>query len=205
MSTDRLLVEESIHDEFIEKVKHVLGTEWRQPFPLVLASGAMKVRALVQDALDKGASLAYGVQSTLTDADMEYHHKKTTLPGPTLVTGVTKEMDMSHLENFGPVMSVMTFNNEEEGIKLANDTTYGLSASVWTKDLAKGIRVAQEIVSGYVNSVIDACFTVTYPLSLAARFILTPPPFMMKQLFPTVGSSTVDLAALEEAGDSTSS
>lgn len=156
MSTDRLLVEESIHDEFIEKLKHVLGTEWRRPFSLVLANGAMKVRALVQDALDKGASLAYGVQSTLTEEEIEYHHKKTTLPGPTLVAGVTKEMDINRLENFGPVMSVMAFKGEEEGIKLANDTTYGLSASVWTKDLAKGIRVAQEIVSGCVNSVINA-------------------------------------------------
>lgn len=151
MATDRLLVEESIHDELIEKIRHVLGTEWRGPFPLVLASGAMKVRALVQDALDKGASLAYGVQSTLTKEEMEYHHKKTTLPGPTLVSGVTNDMEMNHLENFGPTMSVMTFKSEEEGIKLANDTAYGLSASVWTRDLAKGIRVAQQIVSGCVH------------------------------------------------------
>jgi acyl-CoA reductase-like NAD-dependent aldehyde dehydrogenase len=152
MATDRLLVEESVHDEFIEKLKHILDTQWKRPFPLVQAAGAMRIRSLVQDALDKGASLAYGVQSALSKEDMEHHHKMTTLPGPLLVTGVTKKMDIYHLENFGPIMSVMTFNGEEEGIKLANDSMYGLSASVWTQDLAKGIRVAHEVVSGWVKS-----------------------------------------------------
>jgi acyl-CoA reductase-like NAD-dependent aldehyde dehydrogenase len=156
MATDKLLVEESIHNEFIEKLKHVLDTEWKRPFTLVQAAGAKKIRSLVQDALDKGASLAYGVQYTMTEEDMQYHHKMTTLPGPALVTGVTKEMDIYHLESFGPVMSVMTFKGEEEAVKLANDAMYGLSASVWTKDLAKGIRVAEEIVSGWVGSFMKA-------------------------------------------------
>src|SRR5258708_268165 len=155
MATDRLLVERSIYDEFVEKLRHVLHTSWKQPFPLVQAAGAMKIRSLVQDALDKGASLAYGVQSTLTEEDMEQHYRKTTLPGPSLVAGVTKEMDIYHCENFGPIMSIMTFNGEEDAIKLANDTAYGLSASVWTKDLAKGIRVAQEIVSGWVTYIVN--------------------------------------------------
>ena len=83
------------------------------------------------------------------DADASFA-KKRSLPGPYVLTGVTKEMDLHDTESFGPLMAYGKFETEKEAIDLANDTQYGLAAAVWTKDLAKGLRVAQEITSGYV-------------------------------------------------------
>lgn len=67
---------------------------------------------------------------------------------PIVVEGVTKDMDLYHQESFGPTVSLISVDSEEEAVALANDTEYGLSASVFTKDLAAGLRVAKQIESG---------------------------------------------------------
>lgn len=63
-------------------------------------------------------------------------------------TIVTKDMDIYHEESFGPTVSLITVESEEEAIALANDTEYGLAAAVFTKDLKAGFRVAKAIESG---------------------------------------------------------
>lgn len=67
---------------------------------------------------------------------------------PIIVEKVTREMDLFYQESFGPTVSLFTFEAEEEAIKIANDTEYGLNAAVFTSDLAVGLRVAKQIESG---------------------------------------------------------
>ena len=70
---------------------------------------------------------------------------------PTIITNITREMTVAKEEIFGPVACFMEpFNTDEEVIKMANDTSFGLSAYVWTKDMARGMRFANEIQAGTV-------------------------------------------------------
>ena len=70
---------------------------------------------------------------------------------PIVVEGVTKEMDLYHIESFGPTTSVIVVDSEEEAVKIANDTEYGLSSAVYTENLGAGLRIAKQIETGYVN------------------------------------------------------
>jgi hypothetical protein len=68
-----------------------------------------------------------------------------------IVDGVTNNMEIFYTESFGPCVSIVEFESEEEAVLLANDTEYGLSGAVFTQDLARGFRVARQIESGYVH------------------------------------------------------
>jgi acyl-CoA reductase-like NAD-dependent aldehyde dehydrogenase len=69
---------------------------------------------------------------------------------PAAFTGVTQDMRIAREEIFGPVACIMKFSGEDEVLELANDNTFGLCASVWTRDMARGIRMANEIRAGWV-------------------------------------------------------
>lgn len=69
---------------------------------------------------------------------------------PTVLTNVDHEMDVMREETFGPVLPIMTFRTDDEAVKLANDSDYGLTASVWTNDLSRGKRIAEQIEAGTV-------------------------------------------------------
>ena len=101
-----------------------------------------KVRRLVDDALKKGAKLEFG-ENKLKSGKQHLDQM--------LVSNVTKEMDIYHAETFGPVSMVIEVNTIEEAIEVANDTEYGLSASVFSKDLSKAIQIAKRIESGAVH------------------------------------------------------
>src|SRR5437763_4545101 len=103
-----------------------------------------KVRELVDDAVAGGAQLRCGgaVEAPGLAAAAFY--------APAVLTGVTHEMRIMREEVFGPVVPIMTVSDEEQAIALANDSEFGLGASVWTLDRGKGERIARRLEAGSV-------------------------------------------------------
>ncbi|HET9121600.1 MAG TPA: aldehyde dehydrogenase family protein [Solirubrobacterales bacterium] len=118
--------------------------EWTTEIgPMVSEEQAKIVNELVDDAIENGAT-------KLTGGPTKVEGMTGSFIAPVVLTGVTHEMRIMKEEIFGPVLPVVTVDSEEEAIELANDSQFGLGASVWTKDRAKGERIAHEIESGMV-------------------------------------------------------
>ncbi|KAF4340595.1 aldehyde dehydrogenase [Fusarium beomiforme] len=146
MSTERILVHKNIKDEFEKKLSATIEQVFssKADAPILIASAPVeKNKALVKDAISKGASLVHG------NPDVEESSK--TRMRPIVVRDVTTEMDIYKSESFGPTVSLMVIETEEEAIKIANDTEYGLSSAVFTSDLQRGLRIAREIETGAVH------------------------------------------------------
>ncbi|HSD24673.1 MAG TPA: aldehyde dehydrogenase family protein [Solirubrobacterales bacterium] len=111
--------------------------------PMVSEDQAKIVNELVDDAVENGAT-------KLTGGQTKVEGMKGSFIAPVVLTGVTHEMRIMKEEIFGPVLPVVTVDSEEQAIELANDSEFGLGASVWTKDRAKGERMAHQIQSGMV-------------------------------------------------------
>jgi lactaldehyde dehydrogenase/glycolaldehyde dehydrogenase len=116
--------------------------------PKISAAELEKVEAMVAKAVQQGARVRIG-GARLSGGVYERGH----FYGPTLLTDVTHEMDIVQGEVFGPVMSVLKVRDFDEALKLANDSSYGLSAYLFTKDLGVLMRTAAELNFGeiYVN------------------------------------------------------
>jgi len=150
ISVERVYVEEPVYDAFVQKVvDKVRHVRQGPPGAGLVEVGAMtfppqidKVERHVADAMAHGARVLVGGK------------RRTDLPGlyfePTVLVDVNHDMDVMRDETFGPVIPIMRVRDEEEAIHLANDSRYGLDASVWTKDLARGARVARRVQSGAV-------------------------------------------------------
>ncbi len=150
ISVERVYVEASVYDTFVGKVvDKVRQVRQGPPDAGVVEVGSMtfppqieKVERHVQDAVARGAKVLAGGK------------RRTDLPGlyfePTVLVDVDHDMDVMRDETFGPVIPIMRVRDEEEAIRLANDSRYGLDASVWTRDLARGARVARRVQSGAV-------------------------------------------------------
>ncbi len=110
---------------------------------LISADQLETVEAHVQDAIAKGAQVVAGGRRRPDLGPLFYE--------PTLLVGVTRAMRVFHEETFGPVASVYRVESVEEALRAVNDSEYGLNASVWTADLARGRAVAERIESGTVN------------------------------------------------------
>ncbi|HKX31598.1 MAG TPA: aldehyde dehydrogenase [Blastocatellia bacterium] len=144
MSTERIVVHEAVGDAFVEKLAGkaqslVAGNPREGQAPLgavVSQDAAALVRALIEDALQKGASLVAGNQGDGL------------LMNATVLDRVTPEMRIYGEESFGPVVCVIRVKSEEEAIRVANDTEYGLSAAVFSRDLPRALRIAKRIQSG---------------------------------------------------------
>lgn len=152
-SVERIYVDEKIHDEFVTALQEVLkGYKLGDPFdknthvgPVVSRQSAVAINAQVQDALAKGASDATPDNMTFKNPPSDGN-----FVAPRLLINVTHEMDVMTEETFGPVIPVMKVKNDAEAIKLMNDSQFGLTASIWTKDVNKGHELIDEIEAGTV-------------------------------------------------------
>ncbi len=163
-ANSRLLVQRSIHEQFVERLK-AKARDWRPGNPLDPASraGAMvdarqtaSVMGHIAVALEQGAQLACGGRQLSIDGSDNYIE-------PTILTGVGPAMAIAREEVFGPVLAVTPFDDEEQAIALANDSVYGLAASLWSDDLNRAHRVAGRLRAGTVSvNTVDA-LDVTVP------------------------------------------
>ncbi len=147
MSTERILVHSDVAEKFREALKTAMEKIYGKDSPapiLVNAPPVQKNKKLVEQALSKGAKVLAG--------DLNAKERSDTRMRPIVVDGVTKDMDLYQTESFGPTVSLIVIDSEEEAIEIANDTEYGLSSAVFTEDLAAGLRVAKQIETGYVSS-----------------------------------------------------
>lgn len=157
VSTERVYVVEDVADAFTRKVVEKTAA-LRQGCGGEIDVGAIIhppqiaiIEDHVADALAKGARLLSGGRRNPEFSGLYYE--------PTVLSDVDHGMKVMREETFGPVLPIMRVANEEEAIRLANDTRYGLNANVWTRDKRKGLEIARRIESGSV--VVNDCM-VTY-------------------------------------------
>lgn len=148
----RLLVERSIRDEFVEKLKqyspkHMPG----DPLDPNTTMGALvdqmqmdNVLKYIEAGKKQGATLCCGGEQVRTETGGFY-------VAPTIFDGVTNEMIIASEEIFGPVLSIITFDKQEEAIRIANDTSYGLAAAVWTRDISRAHLMSRALRAGTVH------------------------------------------------------
>jgi aldehyde dehydrogenase (NAD+) len=152
-SGTRLLLPESIHDEFVErlverarqiKLGDTLDYE-SDMGPLASAAQRDTVERYVQIGKGEGAKLATGgVRPEGDEFERGYWFE------PTIFTGVDNSMTIAQEEIFGPVLSVIKFKNDEDAIRIANDTAYGLAAGVWSQDPDRCLEIAKRLRAGTV-------------------------------------------------------
>ncbi len=149
----RLVVEETIHDELVDElVERAARIRLGGPFhekaetgPLISAQHRQKVEAYVAGALAEGAVLRVGGERPSDPALAGGYYYL-----PTILDRCSTEMGCVQTESFGPVMTVETFRTEDDAVRIANDTTYGLAGAVWTDNAGKAERVARALRAGTV-------------------------------------------------------
>ncbi|MFY0660574.1 MAG: aldehyde dehydrogenase family protein [Shimia sp.] len=146
---ERIYVHESLYEEFVAKaVEIVKGYKLGNPMdeattigPMANVRFASEVRAQISEALEAGATAQ--IETFAEDDGGAYLT-------PQILTDVTHDMRVMQDESFGPVVGIMKVSSDEEAIALMNDSEFGLTASLWTKDLARAERVGNEIETGTV-------------------------------------------------------
>src|SRR5581483_4378864 len=148
-----ILVHEDVHDEYLSRLQAAIEKEIRvgDPFdddttmgPLNNAPVVDKTERHVREALEAGAALARGGRrAPELGSDLFYE--------PTVVYGVRPSMEIAREETFGPVVPVATIRSEAEAIEIVNRSPYGLLSAVYTRDLARGLRYAEAVRTGWVN------------------------------------------------------
>lgn len=145
MSVEKVLVQDTIFEPFVQRfveraAKLKVGDPSRDEGavigPLINDKQAAKVKEQIDDAVAKGATvlLGGGVRGRFVE--------------PTILLGVTPQMKVYQEETFGPVVPVIPFHSDDEAVAIANDTEYGLSSGVMTRDEARGLRIAQQLDTG---------------------------------------------------------
>jgi aldehyde dehydrogenase (NAD+) len=150
-ATTRLIVHRSVHDEFVEQVAARMqgmsvghGLEDPDLGPLISERQRARVLSLIDGARGDGADVVLGGEPP---AGVDRGH----FVMPTLISGVTNDMQIARDEVFGPVQSVLVFDEVEEAISIANDTEFGLSAGVFTREVGVAHYVASRLEAGQVQ------------------------------------------------------
>ena len=147
---NRFLVQEEIYDEFLEKLRKsteslVIGNGMNEEVgigPLINQKAANDVIRFIDDAVDKGANVLIGGQrNNIGDCFIN----------PTILTNVDKSMRVYKEEIFGPVAPILKFKTEEEAIKIANDTEFGLACYFYSRDVGRIWRVGEALEYGIVG------------------------------------------------------
>ena len=149
----RMLVEKSMYNEAIERLKKYTEAfkvddptkEGDHIGPVISEVQYNKIQTLIQKGIDEGAKLVAGGVGKPSGLDKGYYVK------PTVFADVNNNMEIAKTEIFGPVLSVIPFETEEEAIQIANDTPYGLTNYIQTQDPEKVKRVARKLRSGMVD------------------------------------------------------
>ena len=149
----RMLVQREVYDQAVATATEVAGIvqvgpaheSGRHIGPVVNEVQFNKIQALIQKGIDEGARLVAGGTGRPDGMEKGFYVQ------PTIFADVTNQMTISREEIFGPVLSILPFDTEEEAIEMANDTVYGLTNYIQTQDSEKGKRVARQLRSGMVE------------------------------------------------------
>lgn len=152
-SIERVYVHEQIHDLFVEKIQAVLKSyKLGDPFnpethvgPVISKRSKATIEDHIKDALEKGAKDATPKNSSFESPPPDGNFVK-----PTLLINLDHSMAVMREETFGPVIPVMKVKSDEEAIQLMNDSEFGLTASIWTKDTDRGAELAENVDAGTV-------------------------------------------------------
>ena len=150
-SGTRLLVQKSMKDEiveqFVERARKIRVGDPAHPEtqlgPLISHEQMERVAGYIEEGKRGGATLALGGNRVASGAGGYFIE-------PTVFTDVTPDMRIAQEEIFGPVLSVMTFSDEDEAVRVANDVMYGLAATVWTTDLGRAFRMSERLEAGII-------------------------------------------------------
>ena len=194
-AANRFIVHEAVADEFAARVTERVqafkvgrGTEEGvQIGPLINDDAVQKADSLVRDATERGAKVLTGGRPI---------DRPGTFYEPTVVAGVRPGSDILREEIFGPVLSIVTFGDEDEAVRIANDTEYGLVGYAYTKDLARGQRLIESLETGMLGLNMGVVSNAAAPFGgvkqsgigreggfegiheyLSTKYTLTPNPF----------------------------
>ena len=194
-AANRFIVHEAVADEFAARVTERVqafkvgrGTEEGvQIGPLINDDAVQKADSLVRDATERGAKVLTGGRPI---------DRPGTFYEPTVVAGVRPGSDILREEIFGPVLSIVTFGDEDEAVRIANDTEYGLVSYAYTKDLARGQRLIESLETGMLGLNMGVVSNAAAPFGgvkqsgigreggfegiheyLSTKYTLTPNPF----------------------------
>lgn len=167
MAGSRLLLQRSIHDAFVARLIEVAGAavigdparHETQIGPIATEAQFQKILQYIEIAKGEGAQLVLGGHALTGEG-----YGQGQFVAPTIFTGVHNGMRIAQEEVFGPVLSVIPFDDEAEALRIANDTVFGLAAGIWTKDLHRAFYMSDRLKAGtvWVNNYRATSFTTPF-------------------------------------------